>query len=96
MALLAGSQRIVNRGLWDDYINAGENLDELYSAYQAGHTAYGVEKVLSYSLWGAGGAGMVASFLIPGKKKPIVTGFLDKLLMTAGMLLITTDFHGKN
>ena len=89
MALLAGSQRIVNRGLWDDYINAGENLDELYGTYQAGHTAYSVEKVLSYSLWGAGGAGMVASFLIPGEKKPIVTGFLDKLLMTAGMLLIT-------
>ena len=89
MALLAGSQRIVNRGLWDDYINAGENLDDLYGTYQAGHTAYSVEKVLSYSLWGAGGAGMVASFLIPGEKKPIVTGFLDKLLMTASKRFCT-------
>ena len=89
LALMAGNQQIDNISLWDNYISAGENLDALYDSYSSGYTTYSLFRILSYSLWGLSAAGLAGSFFLPGEKEALAPTLLDRILITAGMTLIS-------
>lgn len=95
-AVFSGNQSTENRNLWDNYLgylaSGGESdfqNSAFYNAYQTGHQLYTREKTLSYIFWGVGGAGIVGSLLIPGKREPVAPTLLDKILITSGLALIS-------
>jgi hypothetical protein len=60
--------RVQSEQAWEDYITGGDNLDELYDLYEEPYDNYVLTTILSYSLWGAGGAAILAATLIPFEK----------------------------
>jgi len=86
--LMAGAQRYKNDFLYEDYLNAGTDFNELYNRYKTGHIIYSVERLSSYALWLLGGAGMISAFFLPGEKQESVTGFWDKTILMGGITLV--------
>jgi len=86
--LMAGAQRYTNDFLYEDYMAAGTDLDELYTRYRNGHILYSIERLSSYAFWLIGGAGMITAFFIPGPKEEPISGFWDKASLVAGVSLV--------
>jgi TolB-like protein len=86
--LMAGAQRYTNDFLYEDYLAAGTNLDELYTRYRNGHILYSIERLTSYAFWLLGGAGMITAFFIPGPKEETISGFWDKAFLVTGVSLL--------
>ena len=66
-----------------------------YGEYEDGYSLYRATRVAGYTLWGLGGAGLIGAFLIPGDREPLAPTLRDKLLLAAGMVLLTAGniFH---
>ena len=89
LALMAGNQQYTNVPLYDAYMSADADWDALYQQYQSGYTAYSLERIFSYSLWGLGGVAMAGSFLLPGEKAPMADSLLNKILFAGGTALVS-------
>ncbi len=85
---IANVQKVKNRALWADYMEASENLDQLYNDYYAGFRFYSVSRITGYALWGAGAVLAAVSPILPGVKSPVADTFAGKLLLSAGALMI--------
>ncbi|MBA7569062.1 hypothetical protein ES708_10799 [subsurface metagenome] len=86
--LMAGAQRYTNDFLYEDYMAAGTDLDELYTRYRNGYILYSIERLTGYAFWLVGGAGMITAFFIPGPKEEPISGFWDKASLVAGVSLV--------
>jgi len=81
LGLLAGNQYYTNEMLYQDHHQFSERFD-------AGHAWYLTTRILSYSFWGLGGAGLVCASLLPGDRTPILSGPRDRWLMAGGTALV--------
>ncbi len=88
-AFNAGTQALENRRLWEDYLKMGGSSQTLEDAYDQGYRTYIGSKIASYGFWALGGAAAAGSLFIPGAKTPVVTSFIDRLLISAGTGMIT-------
>ena len=86
--LMAAAQRYTNDFLYEDYMAAGIDVDELYTRYRNGYILYSIERLTSYAFWLVGGAGMITAFFIPGPKEEPISGFWDKVSLVAGVSLV--------
>ncbi len=89
LALMAGNQEYENGLLYDAYMNATDDWAALYQQYQAGYTAYSLERIIGYSLWGLGGIAMAGSLFLPGEKAPMEDSLLNKIVFASGMALVS-------
>jgi TolB-like protein len=81
LGLLAGNQYYTSEKLYQDHHQFSERFD-------AGHAWYLTSRILSYSFWGLGGAGLVCASLLPGDRTPILSGPRDRWLMAGGTALV--------
>ncbi len=88
LAMMAGNQAYDNRTLYGAYMQATDNFDALYQAYQDGYNAYTAERIAGYSLWGAGGLAMAGAFLLPGDRTPAADGLINRILFSGGAALV--------
>jgi len=86
---MANKQMVENYILYEEYYSASENLDTLYEDYSRGVQLYKTGRIGGLVCWGAGTAVLAGSLLLPGRKEPVLTSWFDRILMTAGVLLIT-------
>ena len=95
LGFLAGNQYFNNEALYQEYLNASTGIEEARGKYEAGHAWYLAERILSYSFWGLGAAGMVCSPLLPGDKAALLSGPKDRWLMAGGTTLVAAGslFH---
>lgn len=87
--LMANNLRYRSEGLWEDYISATDGLDALYRSYEDTVQTYSAFRIASLSLWGAGLLSFGASFFLPGEVTPAAPTLADKLLLSAGVLLLS-------
>ena len=88
LGLLAGNQYYTNEKLYQDYLQAAADIEDFRKRYEAGHAWYLTSRILSYSFWGLGGAGLVCASLLPGDRTPILSGPRDRWLMAGGTALV--------
>jgi TolB-like protein len=89
LALMAGNQEYAIGPLYDAYMNADADFDALYQQYRSGYTAYSLERIFGYSLWGLGGIAMAGSFFLPGEKAPMADSLWNKILFAGGTALVS-------
>jgi TolB-like protein len=88
LGLLAGNQYYTNEELYQDYLSATADFEEFRKSYEAGHAWYLTSRILSYSFWGLGAAGLVCAPLLHGDKVPILSGPRDRWLLAGGTALV--------
>jgi hypothetical protein len=89
-AFNAGIQALENRRLWESYLKTGGFSQIQEDAYDQGYRTYIGSKIASYGFWAMGGAAAAGSFFIPGANKtPVITSFMDRLLISAGTGMIS-------
>lgn len=91
MSVMASNHLINSLDKYEDYMAAGDSVtaSTLFDDYTYLVDTYQLQQYISYGLWGAGGLATIGSWLIPGEKTQAAPGFLEKVIMTAGSLLIS-------
>ncbi len=79
-----------SRRNWLDYYAAGEaSASDLYSDYENAMLRYTIFKIAGYALWGAAAVAIPVSLILPGKREPVYSTLFDKILVSAGLAMIT-------
>ena len=87
----ANSLATDNAQLFNDYMATTDpaGIESLYSQYQDEFDTYGTFRRASVSMWLFGGVATVGSLFLPGIKTETTPTFMDKLLMSGGLALIS-------
>ena len=85
----ANIQTVENIDLYEAYFSASENHDSLFLEYSRGLGRYRFGRIGGLILWGTSAAALTTSLFIPGVREPVLSSWLDRLLITAGVVLIT-------
>jgi hypothetical protein len=86
---IANIQTVENIDLYESYYSASENHDSLFLEYSSGLGRYRFGRIGGLILWGTSAAALTTSIFIPGVREPVLSSWLDRLLITAGVILIT-------